>query len=57
MKKDADGNLTLTSPQAWENFGQWLIYGVVAFLAAAVIYMMVKFLFLNNDNDEKEKKP
>lgn len=52
MQKDADGNLTLTSPQAWENFGQWLIYGVVAFLTIAVLYIMIKILFQGKDEDK-----
>jgi len=52
MQKDADGNLTLTSPQAWENFGQWLIYGVVAFLTIVVLWLMIKVLFPGKEKEE-----
>ncbi len=52
---DTDG-LILHMPSAWDSFGQWLVYGILAAMVITVIIFMYKMLFPSNKNDSDNDK-
>jgi p-aminobenzoyl-glutamate transporter AbgT len=48
-------NLTLQSTPFLDAMGQWIIYGIVFFMTAAVIYGMYRMFTMDTDDDDDEK--
>ncbi|MDH5299796.1 MAG: hypothetical protein OEW58_00340 [Gammaproteobacteria bacterium] len=55
MNEDNSHDLTLTTPPAWESFGQWVIYGIVLFMTIVVIIFIFKMIFPGKSDDKDEK--
>lgn len=54
MNSEDPNEMTLLMPSAWDSFGQWLVYGIIAAIAIAAVIFMYKMLFPGNDTDDKD---
>ncbi len=55
MNSDDPNEMTLNMPSTWDNFGQWLIYGIVAAIVIVVLIFMFKLLFPSNNKNDEDK--
>lgn len=53
MNDDNLKDMTLVTPPAWENFGQWVIYGIVIFMTLVVLIFLFKMIFPSKDKDDE----
>jgi len=53
MNDDKQHDLTLVTPPAWENFGQWVVYGIVFFMTVVVLIFLFKMIFPGKNKDDE----
>jgi len=61
MNANETEGLTLNMPAAWDSFGQWLVYAILAGMVIGVLIFMFKMIFPGKEaeeevKDENEKK-